>query len=249
MTRACCLQHISCEPPGVFEDVLRERGAEIVRAELDDGDRLPDWRSADLVVVMGGPMSVNDEEDHAWLLDEKAWIAEAVHAGVPFFGVCLGAQLLAASLGASVSRGEVPEVGVLPLELTAAARSDPVFSVVQPGVRVLQWHGDTFELPPGAVHLARSARYEHQAFRYGARAYAVQFHLEVTKAMFEEWSDIPAYRASLDQTIGGNGVEILTKQFIESRDEMTTVARRLFTRFCDHAVSTPGRQATSTSSR
>jgi GMP synthase (glutamine-hydrolysing) len=240
MMRVCCLQHISCEPPGIFEDVLLERGAEIVRAELDEGDRLPDWRSAELVLAMGGPMSVNDEEDHGWLADEKAWIAEAVHAGVPFFGVCLGAQLLASSLGATVSRGAVPEVGVLPLELTAAARSDPVFSVLQPGVRVLQWHGDTFELPPGAVHLGRSARYENQAFRHGASAYAVQFHLEVTKAMFEEWSSVPAYRASLDQTVGENGVEVLAKQFTEARDEMTTTARRLFTRFCDHVVSLGG---------
>jgi GMP synthase (glutamine-hydrolysing) len=240
--RVCCLQHISCEPPGIFEDVLLERGAEIVRAELDEGDKLPDWHSADLVVVMGGPMSVNDEEDHEWLRDEKAWIAEAVHAGVPFFGVCLGAQLLAASLGATVSHGEVPEVGVLPIELTSAARSDPVFSVLRPGVRVLQWHGDTFELPTGAVHLGRSTRYENQAFRYGTLAYAIQFHLEVTKAMFEEWSDIPAYRASLDQTFGGDGVAILAAQFTEARDEMTTAARRLFTRFCDHAVSPPGGQ-------
>ncbi len=235
--RVCCLQHIACEPPGVFEDVLLEGGAEIIRVELDEGDRLPEWRSADLVIAMGGPMSVNDEAENVWLKDEKAWIAEAVRAGVPFFGVCLGVQLLAASLGATVRRGEVPEVGVLPLELTPAARSDPVFSTLQPGMPVLQWHGDTFELPPGAVHLGRSARYEHQAFRYGTSAYGVQFHLEVTKSMFEAWSEVPAYRDSLTRTLGANGAETLAEQFTTARDEMTTTARRLFTRFCDQVLS------------
>jgi GMP synthase-like glutamine amidotransferase len=97
---ALVLQHIACEPPGVFEDVLVERGTRIHRVELDEGEPLPDWHEFDLIVAMGGPMSVNDEAEHPWLVDEKRLIREAVDAGVGYWGACLGVQLLASSLGA-----------------------------------------------------------------------------------------------------------------------------------------------------
>ena len=112
--RALVLQHIACEPPGVYEDVLVDRGAAIDRVELDEGEPLPDWRDYDLIVAMGGPMSVNDEHDHPWLAAEKRLIGEAVRAGSRLWGACLGVQLLAASLGARVYAGATPEVGVLP---------------------------------------------------------------------------------------------------------------------------------------
>src|SRR5579872_2181479 len=193
--RTLVLQHIACEPPGAYEDVLRERGARIHRVELDEGEPLPDWREFDAIVAMGGPMSVNDELD--WLIAEKAAIAAAVRAGTPFFGACLGSQLLAASLGARVYAGEAPEVGVLPVTLTDAALADPVFAGLPRELLTLQWHGDTFELPVGAVRLASSPAYPNQAFRWGQRAYAVQFHLEVTEGMACEWAEVPEYERSL----------------------------------------------------
>ncbi len=117
------LQHIACEPPGVYEDVLRERGARLRRVELDEGESVPeDARAFDALIVMGGPMGANDEAEHPWLTAEKRLIAAAVREGVPLFGVCLGAQLLAASLGARVYRGDRPEVGVLPVTLTYAVQ-------------------------------------------------------------------------------------------------------------------------------
>lgn len=185
MTRAVVLQHIRCEPPGVFTDVLRERGVGILAAELDDGDDLPLLEPDDLLLVMGGPMGVNDESDHPWLAAEKRFIGEAVGAGTPYFGVCLGAQLLAASLGAAVRRGPRPEVGVLHVSLTAEAASDPVFKSFSDETPVLQWHGDTFDLPAGAVRLASSAITVEQGFRYGSLAYGLQFHLEVTAAVVD----------------------------------------------------------------
>src|SRR5207344_3366227 len=94
------LQHIACEPPGEFEDVLRERGARITRVELDEGEPLPDWQGFDAIVAMGGPMSVNDDDSLPWLTAEKRLVGEAVRAGVPYWGACLGVQLLAAALGA-----------------------------------------------------------------------------------------------------------------------------------------------------
>src|SRR5215471_5975451 len=99
MTRAVVLQHIRCEPPGIFSGMLTDRGIAIETIEVDEGGELPDWREVDLVLAMGGPMGAYDEAGHPWLATEKRWIAAAVQAGTPFLGVCLGAQLLAASLG------------------------------------------------------------------------------------------------------------------------------------------------------
>ena len=173
------LQHITCEPPGVFEDVLVERGATIHRVELDEGEPLPDWRAFDAIVAMGGPMSANDDDTLPWLGGEKRLIADAVHAGMPYWGVCLGVQLLAASLGARVYAGDEPEVGLLAVEITPEGREDPVFAGLPDGLVTLQWHGDTFDLPTDAVRLAGSPAYTNQAFRF-ANAYGVQFHLEVS---------------------------------------------------------------------
>ena len=137
-------------------------------------------------------------------------------------------QLLAAALGASVFTAERPEVGLLEVELTDEGRADPLFAGLDDRLVSLQWHGDTFELPPGAVRLARSPAAENQAFRSGEAAYGVQFHLEVTAEMAREWATIPAYRESLADTLG----EAAGEDFIESVErragELHPPARRLF---------------------
>jgi len=208
--------------------MLVSRGIEVVRAELDEGDPLPALGEADLVVAMGGPMSVNDESANPWLVAEKLGIAAAVRSGVPFFGVCLGAQLLAASLGAAVRTGDTPEVGVLPVELTEAGREDPVFSGLSHSFETLQWHGDTFDLPDGAVHLGRSDAYPNQAFRVGEGAYGLQFHLEVTDVMLAEWSRVPAYVSSLRATFGEGGFTQLARSFEAAREAMASSATSVF---------------------
>jgi GMP synthase (glutamine-hydrolysing) len=149
------LQHLDCEPPAAYEDELLDRGLALARVRLDQGDQLPDWRDYSAIIAMGGPMGAYDDALHPWLGPEKRLIADAVHAGKPFWGVCLGAQLLAASLGANVAPGPAPEVGVLPVELTTDAASDLVFAAAPASFPAFQWHGDTFELPAGAVQLAR----------------------------------------------------------------------------------------------
>src|SRR5262249_19222534 len=158
---ALVLQHIACEPPGTYEDVLREQRTELTRVELDEGEPLPDWYDFDLIIAMGGPMSVNAEAAFPWLSREKHLIRDAVQAGRPFFGACLGAQLLAASLGGRVYAGPRPEVGFLPVDLTDAARRDPVFAQLPRQLVTFQWHGDTFTLPKGAVRLAGSPGYRN----------------------------------------------------------------------------------------
>jgi GMP synthase (glutamine-hydrolysing) len=235
MRTAWVLQHIGCEPPGIFSELLREHGIAIATAELDDGDELPDWREADMVLAMGGPMSVHDEADHPWLVKEKAWIAAAVRAGVPYLGVCLGAQLLAASLGAPVWTGAVPEVGILPVSVSAGGQSDPVFSALDPQFLALQWHGDTFGLPSGAVHLAGSPAYQNQAFRFGAVAYAVQFHVEVSRPMLAEWKHIAAYRASAEAALGPAGLEHLEADFTAAEAAMAESAARILTSWLELA--------------
>ena len=234
--RTLVLQHIACEPPGYYEDVLLGRGAVIDRVEVDEGDPLPDWREFDLIVAMGGPMSVNDEDEFPWLAHEKRLIAEAVHAGTPFWGACLGVQLLASSLGARVHPGPEPEVGLLPVTLTAEALSDPVFAGLPPELLTLQWHGDTFELPPDAVLLAGSAAYPNQAFRYGERAYGVQFHLEVTPAMAKEWAAVPEYRDSLDRTLGPGAFPALLDSLERNIELLGDSARRIFSQWLEHVV-------------
>ena len=238
--RLLVLQHIACEHPGVFAEVVRERGVEAVAVELDRGEPLPDWRDFDAVLAMGGPMGAGDEADHPWLRAEKRLIAEAVGAGVPFLGVCLGVQLLAAALDAPVYPTERPEVGLLDVELTGDGRDDPLFAGLDERFVSLQWHGDTFELPPGAVRLARSPLAENQAFRAGDRAYGVQFHLEVTSEMAREWGEVPAYRGSLAETLGEErGAEFLAA--VEAcGDELHPGARRLFANWLDVASNGGG---------
>ena len=153
---------------------------------------------------------------------------EAVEAGRPFLGVCLGVQLLAAALGARVHPAEGPEVGLLEVELTAEGRTDPLFAGLDERLVSLQWHGDTFDLPVGAVRLASSPAARNQAFRAGERAYGIQFHLEVTAEMASEWGEIPAYRDSLAEALGPRaGAEFLAD--VERRaTELHPSARALF---------------------
>jgi GMP synthase (glutamine-hydrolysing) len=227
------IQHIACEPPGVYEDVLRDRGAAIERVELDEGDPLPDWQRFDAVIAMGGPMGAADDEELPWLAGEKRLIRDAVHAGTPFWGVCLGAQLLAASLGGRVYSGQAPEVGVLPVTLTPEARDDPVFAEAPHALPTLQWHGDTFDLPAGAQLLATSPAYTNQAFRWGQAAYGLQFHLEVSTEMAAEWAEVPAYAQALERVLGPRSFERLNDELARRSREMLVHGRRMFERWLD----------------
>jgi GMP synthase-like glutamine amidotransferase len=188
---------------------------------------------------MGGPMSVNDDEELPWLHAEKRLIAEAAGAGLPFFGACLGCQLLAASLGGTVAAGSAPEVGMLPVYLTDEAVSDPVFSDLPRELPTLQWHGDTFSLPERAVLLASSPAYPHQAFRWGRAAYGIQFHLELSREMAEEWTRVPAYADSLAQVLGPGSETALVDELDARADELRAHGRALFDRWCDLAAREP----------
>ena len=184
--RLLVLQHIECEPPGAFADELADWDGELVTVMVDQGQAPAGWGEFDGIITRGGPSGAYELERLPWLAGELVFIAEAVRAGLPFWGVCLGSQLLAASLGAIVAPGPEPEVGVLPVQRTPEAAADPVFALAPDNFRALQWHGDTFALPEGAVRLARSEAYENQAFVVN-RAYGLQFHIEIGTALALEW--------------------------------------------------------------
>lgn len=180
---ASCLivQHVPAEGPGVLAGALAEAGVDLDRRRVFDGAAVPgDAAGHDGVVVMGGPMSARSDLGFATRRSELALLADAVRRGVPVLGVCLGAQLLAAAAGGEVVAGDSgPEIGWGRVDLAPAAADDPLLAGLGDALDVLHWHGETFELPPGAVLLASSTRYRNQAFRLGPRAWGLQFHVEV----------------------------------------------------------------------
>jgi GMP synthase-like glutamine amidotransferase len=184
------LQHVEHEGPGLVEPALRAAGRPVEVVRLDRGEPLPAIGSIDGLVVLGGPMGVHDGDP--WLVPERALLADAVGAGLPVLGICLGAQQLAAALGAEVTSGPEAEVGTGWVELTGPGRRDPVLGpehggLAGTGLPCVHWHRDTFTLPDGAVHLAATRTFPHQAFRVGDRAYGLQFHVEVDGALAGRW--------------------------------------------------------------
>jgi GMP synthase (glutamine-hydrolysing) len=238
--RVAVYQHIACEPPGVFEDVMHQRSWQLERYELDEGGRLPEQGEFDALVVMGGPMGAYEGAAHPWLAPELESIAAAVRSGKPVFGACLGSQLVAAGLGGRAYPGEAPEIGVLDVELTDAGRADVVTGVLPEQFPTLQWHSDTFDLPPNAVRLAGSPAYENQAFRVGELTYAVQFHIEVTPEMAAEWGRVPAYAAALEAVRGPGALDGLLAEFADREPDMAPIARTLFERWASLAEAHAG---------
>jgi GMP synthase-like glutamine amidotransferase len=172
------LQHVPFEGPAGIANWASARGHLLTSVPLYDGTAPPDPADHEWLVVMGGPMSVRDESDFGWLSLEKAAIRASIDAGRTVVGICLGAQLIAEILGARVYPNREKEIGWMPIELTEAARVSDLFGFLPPRLEVFQWHGETFDLPEGCVHLARSKTCKNQAFVYDGRVLGLQFHLE-----------------------------------------------------------------------
>jgi GMP synthase-like glutamine amidotransferase len=186
MPSVLVVQHAEIESVAALEPVLREQGCELAVVRPDLGDAVPaDLTDHTGLIVMGGMMSATTDDGFASRLAEIALLRDALDTAAPVIGICLGAQLLAAAAGGAVYAGREPEIGWKPVTFTDAAATDPLLAGVASPLTVLHWHGDTFDLPPGATHLASSAQYPNQAFRVGERAWGLQFHVEVDEAQVE----------------------------------------------------------------
>jgi len=177
--RAHFFQHVPFEGLGSIEHWLRSARAEVTGTKFFESSMVPNVKNVDLLVVMGGPMSVNDAGDLSWLVAEKHFIRQAIEAGKAVVGICLGAQMIASALGARVYPNREKEIGWFPISSVQTCTPQPVF-VFPPESLVFHWHGETFDLPSKAIQLARSVACENQAFQIGRRVFGLQFHLETT---------------------------------------------------------------------
>ncbi len=212
--RVQVLQHVPFEGLGSIASWLEERHADVVITRSYVGDPLPTPGDADLVIALGGPMSVTDDKEHPWLAEERLFLERAVRVGGAVLGICLGAQLLASALGADVVPGAHKEIGWFPVR--AEARGADVIALPET-FEAFHWHGDTFGLPPGAVHVASSRACRHQGFQVGRRTIGLQFHLETTAH-------------SVEALVGACSQELVKGRFIQSREQLRAVPAGLYAR-------------------
>lgn len=223
-------QHADVEHPGVLTEFLREDGIDITAVELDEGEPIPDLEPFDLMLVMGGPQDVWQEEQYPWLVEEKEAIRDfVVRKRRPFVGICLGHQLLADAIGGRVSPSQTREVGVLSVSKTIAGEQDVAIKNLPDRMKALQWHSaEVCGLPEGATILAQSDVCPIQAFRYLDNAYGFQFHVEVGPKTVGEWADIPIYAHALEDAMGEGALATLDGQVAESLSQFNADARTLY---------------------
>jgi GMP synthase (glutamine-hydrolysing) len=225
--RVLVIQHVPNSSLGVYGDVLDERGDETVIVRLHRAERLPDGLDGlDGIVSLGAPTSVYDGGPE-WVPSELRFLRQAVESDVPVWGICYGAQALAAALGARVWPGPAPEVGIHSLRLAPAAASDPVFGSLPETLPMFHWHGDSFDLPDGATLLAGTDAYPHQAFRAGRSGYGVQFHAETTRELVNGWIDQPQTAGQLEAAHGPGAAVRLRAEAGQALPSINQTARAL----------------------
>ena len=183
------IKHIEIDGLGLIEYCLNQENIPYQILELKSSLHLPKLDDLTHIVILGGPMNVYDEERYPFLREEDLFIKEAIQRGKSILGICLGAQLIAKALGAKVFKAITKEIGWYDILLTIDGFKDALFSHLPKSFPVFQWHEDTFEIPKAARLMATSNSIPHQAFRYGERVYGLQFHLEVTEEMIQEWME------------------------------------------------------------
>ncbi len=209
------LQHIDCEGLGSFEPVILSRGLKPVFINAGKGDKLPEGtKDFCALILLGGPIGVYETERYPFLEEEMRLIQEFADKGTPILGICLGAQLIAESLGGKVYKGNRKEIGWYRLYFTGEGRKEKLFKTMPDVSVVFQWHGDTFELPDGAVRLAYNHSYPNQAFKMGENIYGLQFHLEVTEDMVTEWMEEYKEEVNGNEAIRPDIIYADTKRYI-----------------------------------
>lgn len=226
------VQHVPWEGPHRILDACG--GLQVRTVKPLAGQPLPAHEEVAGAVFMGGPMNVDEVERFPALAAEREWLALAVERGMPVLGICLGAQLLARALGAEVRPGEAPEIGFAPVEVTDP--DDPVLGGLAPGAEVLHWHGDVFDLPEGATHLASSERTACQAFRAG-NAWGVLFHPEADYALVEAWLEVPSMLSEAVAALGDAGEHELPERAAELEADLTARTQPGFEAFAEFVAS------------
>jgi GMP synthase-like glutamine amidotransferase len=217
--KVLAFRHVPFEHLGRIADSLERHGIACEYVDLYRDDARPDTGAADGLIFMGGPMSAND--DLPYIRQELEFIDEAITRGLPILGVCLGSQLIAKALGARVYPNSVPEIGWYPVHWTTAAARDRLHQGLEAPETVFHWHGETFDLPAGAELLASSEACRNQAYRVGANVYGLQYHLELTPEMLDDWrTEIPT---PIDPHANAARLE--------------TLAAQVFGRWCDFVES------------
>ncbi|MFH0757554.1 MAG: type 1 glutamine amidotransferase [Bacteroidota bacterium] len=228
--RIQCFMHVPFEGPGVITDWITKNKHELKFTRFYEGDDLPGQSSIDFLVIMGGPMNVFDFHIHPWMQEEMDWVSEFIHAGKPVLGICLGAQIIAASLGTEVYPGNYKEIGWHNLKYLPSLGNYMIFKDFPSTRKVFHWHGDTCQIPAGAIRIAESQAFSNQGFIYNGRVIALQFHLELTPESVREMVD----------NCGG---EIVPGQFIQTKKEILEETRyfkgnqKLMFRFLDYLSS------------
>lgn len=234
--KALALRHVPFEDLGTLAPLLEARGFETAYAEVPalgaEGIAGLDPLAPDLLVVLGGPIGVYEAEAYPFLVTETALIGRRLSADRPTLGLCLGCQLMARALGSRVYPSGTKEIGWAPVELTEAGRASPLAPLGEPSAEVLHWHGDTFDLPKGAVHLASTGAVRNQAFSVGAHALALQFHPEVTAHGLEAW--LVGHACEIAAT-DGVAVETLRADAGRAAGPAAERAARIFTSWMDAA--------------
>lgn len=244
MSRILVFQHVAAEPLGTLDPLIRRRGHRIRFANFDrHPEAQPNVDRYRGLIVLGGPMNVEDQAARPHLRTELLAIERMLEQGKPVLGICLGAQLLAHVLGAPVRKHHRPEIGWYPMQTTGAGAADPVLAPLAGTAPVFQWHRYSFEIPNGAQHLARTESCEQQAFRWGDNAYGFQFHLEMDVPLIERWLANPAYREELAELGHDTSEDAIRERTAEHIHGMQARADAVFNNFLD-LIGRPQRRYT-----
>jgi GMP synthase-like glutamine amidotransferase len=213
--RIHAVQHVPFEGLGHIAQWITAQEHPLTLTRLYAGETLPAPKDFDRLIIMGGPMNIYEDEQYPWLIQEKTLINQAIDSGKSIVGICLGAQLLADALGSPVFAGPEKEIGWWPISLTEAGKNTALLRDLPDRTTVFHWHGDTFDLPRGAVHLAESAACGQQAFLYDHRILGLQFHLESTPA-------------TVGEILTHCGHELVTGRYIQTEAEIVAASPACF---------------------
>jgi GMP synthase (glutamine-hydrolysing) len=236
------IQNTGIEGPGLFAEAFEAAGLRPILVPAWDGAEVPESPDgAGGIVILGGPMGVYEGDRYPQIAREITLTRRALQAGVSFLGICLGGQILASAAGGKVYPGPRAELGWAPVTLTPEGKSDPILGGGEGTLDVFHWHGDTFDLPPSATHLARSDAYANQAFRVGRRAYGFQFHLEFTAQIIDAVLADPENQSWMRERASGVTAEGIREDTLRRAATCAARAREVFARFLASAIeNNPG---------